>query len=44
MDVPANYRPTRHAFVREQLPYVHMPDGLERFPKTSVPRPDGTDR
>jgi hypothetical protein len=44
MDVPANYKPTRHAYVREQLPYVHMPDGLERFPRTSVPRPDGTDR
>jgi len=42
MDVPANYKPTRHAYVREQLPYVHMPDGLQRFVKTSVPRPDGT--
>lgn len=42
MDVPANYKPTRHAYVREQLPFVHMTDGLERLPKTSVPRPDGT--
>lgn len=44
MDIPANYKPTRHSYVREQLPYVHMPDGLERFPRTSVPRPEGTDR
>ena len=40
MDMPANYKPTLHAYVREQLPYVHMPDGLDRYPKTSVPRPD----
>lgn len=40
MDMPAEYKPTLHAYVREQLPYVHMPDGLQRFPKTSVPRPD----
>jgi hypothetical protein len=39
MDMPANYKPTLHAYVREQLPYVHMPDGLQRYPKTSVPRP-----
>ena len=42
MDAPANYKPTLHAYVREQLPFVHMPDGLPRHPKTSVPRPDGT--
>jgi hypothetical protein len=42
MDMPADYKPTLHSYVREQLPYVHMPDGLQRFPKTSVPRPDGT--
>ena len=40
---PANYKPTLHAYVREQLPFVHMPDGLPRYPKTSVPRPDGDD-
>lgn len=40
MDSPAEYKPTLHAYVREQLPYVHMPDGLQRYPKTSVPRPD----
>ena len=38
MDMPAAYKPTLHAYVREQLPYVHMPDGLDRYPKTSVPR------
>ena len=43
MDRPADYRPTLHAYVREQLPFVHMPDGLPRYPKTSVPRPDGND-
>jgi hypothetical protein len=26
--------------VREQLPFVHMPDGLPRHLKSSVPRPD----
>jgi hypothetical protein len=41
MDRPADYRPALHAYVREQLPFVHMPDGLPRYPKTSVPRPDG---
>lgn len=40
MDMPAAYKPTLHAYVREQLPFVHMPDGLPRYPKTSVPRPD----
>jgi hypothetical protein len=42
MDMPACYKPTLHAHVREQLPYVHMPDGLPRYIGTSVPRPDGT--
>ena len=42
MDAPENYKPTLHAYVREQLPFVHMPDGLPRLLKTSVPRPDGT--
>jgi hypothetical protein len=42
MDRPADYRPALHAYVREQLPFVHMPDGLPRYPKTSVARPDGT--
>lgn len=42
MDAPANYKPALHAYVREQLPYLHMPDGLPRHLKTSVPRPDET--
>lgn len=42
MDMPAYFRPAQHAFVREQLPFVHMPDGLPRHLSTSVPRPDGT--
>ena len=42
MDAPQNYKPTLHAYVREQLPFVHMPDGLPRHVETSVPRPDGT--
>ena len=40
MDAPENYKPTLHAYVREQLPFVHMPDGLPRHLGTSVPRPD----
>jgi hypothetical protein len=40
MDSPAHYRPTHHAYVREQLPFVHMPDGLPRHLKSSVPRPE----
>lgn len=39
MDQPAAYKPTHHAWVREQLPYVHMPDSLPRHVKSSVPRP-----
>jgi hypothetical protein len=40
MDQPAYFRPTHHSYVREQLPYLHMPDGLPRHLKSSVPRPD----
>ena len=40
MDEPSNYRPTQHAYVREQLRYVHMPDGLPRYVKSSVERPE----
>lgn len=40
MDSPGHYKPTMHAYVREQLPFVHMPDGLERHLKTSVERPE----
>jgi hypothetical protein len=42
MDAPENYKPTLHAYVREQLSFVHMPDGLPRYPRTSVPRPGET--
>ena len=42
MDRPALYRPTHHAHVRSQLPFVHMPDGLPRHVGSSVSRPDGT--
>jgi hypothetical protein len=42
MDAPENYKPTLHAHVRSQLPFVHMPDGLDRYPRTSVPRPEET--
>jgi hypothetical protein len=40
MDAPAYYRPTLHAHVRSQLPFVHMPDSLPRHVQTSVPRPE----
>ncbi|MVA96844.1 GFA family protein [Nitratireductor sp. CAU 1489] len=39
MDQPAAYKPSHHAYVREQLPFVHMPDSLPRHVKFSVPRP-----
>jgi hypothetical protein len=42
MDSPQDYKPTLHAYVREQLPYLHMPDGLPRQPGTGVPRPQET--
>lgn len=38
MDMPASYKPTLHAYVRDNRWY--MPDGLERYLKTSVPRPN----
>ena len=41
-DMPACFRPTHHSHVREQLPFVHMPDNLPRHVRTSIPRPDGT--
>ena len=40
MDAPAAYKPTLHAYVREQLPYLHMPDGLPRHLGSSVARPE----
>jgi hypothetical protein len=43
MDAPEKYKPTLHAYVRQQLPFVHMPDGLSRHPHSSVTRPEETD-
>ncbi|WP_027053778.1 GFA family protein [Mesorhizobium erdmanii] len=42
MDMPAAFTPTQHAYVGEQLPFLHMSDDLPRHLKTSVTRPDGT--
>ena len=39
MDAPELYKPTLHAYVREQLSYLYMPDGLPRMLTTSVARP-----
>ena len=39
MDYPGNYKPTLHAYVRQQLRFIHMPDGLPRHVGTSVERP-----
>ncbi len=44
MDAPEQFVPTLHAYVSEQLPYLHMNDGLPRLERTSVPRPDGPTR
>ena len=43
MDHPQDYKPTLHAYVREQLPYVHMSDDLPRLVRSSVER-SGTSR
>jgi len=40
MDAPSHYKPALHAYVREQLPFVHMPDNLPRHLKSSVERPE----
>jgi len=42
MDAPVDFAPTLHAYVSEQLPYLHMSDDLPRHLKSSVKRPDGT--
>jgi len=44
MDAPAGYAPTLHAWAAEQLPFLHVPDGLPRHQKSSVIRPDGNPR
>lgn len=38
MDRPEDYVPTLHAYVCEQLRYVHMPDDLPRLVRSSVER------
>lgn len=38
MDRPEDYKPTLHAYVCEQLRYVHMPDDLPRLVRSSVER------
>lgn len=40
MDAPGHYKPALHAHVREQLAFVHMPDGLPRHLGASIPRPE----
>jgi hypothetical protein len=42
MDMPADFEPTLHAYVSEQLAFLHMSDDLPRHLKTSVKRRDGT--
>jgi hypothetical protein len=42
MGRPEDFKPALHAWVDQQLPFVHIPDGLPRLPGTSVPRPDGS--
>ena len=43
MDMPADFVPTLHAYVSEQLPFLHIQDDLPRLPKSSVQRPHGAD-
>jgi hypothetical protein len=44
MDMPARFSPTQHAYVSEQLAFLHMTDALPRHPKSSVPRPASLQR
>ena len=39
MDHPEFYAPTVHGYVSEQLPFLHMDDGLPRLQKHTAPRP-----
>jgi len=41
MDAPENYPPTVHGYVREELPFFHLDDGLPRMETNTVPRPEG---
>ena len=42
MDRPDIFRPTKHAYVSQKLPYLHIDDGLPQHARTSVPRADGS--
>lgn len=44
MDRPGRFRPTRHAFVSERLPFVSIDDGLPRFERFSIERLSGAER
>jgi hypothetical protein len=41
MDAPENYPPRVHGYVREQLPFFHVDDGLPRMETITVPRSEG---
>lgn len=41
MDAPQNFPPRVHGYVREQLPFFHVDDGLPRMETMTVPRPSG---
>jgi hypothetical protein len=42
MDAPERYPPRVHGYVREQLPFFHLDDGLPRLETNTVPRPEET--
>lgn len=44
MDAPENYPPRVHGYVREELPFFHVDDGLARMETITVPRPEGAQR
>lgn len=41
MDDPKNFAPSIHGYVKEQLPFLHIDDGLPRTETMTVPRPEG---
>ena len=41
MDAPENHPPRVHGYVRQELPFFHLDDGLPRLETNTVPRPDG---
>ncbi|MBP2463146.1 MULTISPECIES: GFA family protein [unclassified Rhizobium] len=44
MDAPENYPPSVHGYVREELPFFHVDDGLPRMETMTVQRPSGENR